>query len=215
MIKFGLACEGTTDYAVLLNLLFGIFEEIEEDDISRLQPLQGETGGWTKLIQYITHSRLLDDIEACHYVIVQIDTDIADEAKILVKDVEGNRLSDNEIVKNTIQRLTDLIKQAHAKHFDNIIKKVIFAASVESIECWIINSHVVNDKDLCKHDIKCFDRLKQLIAHRGGFPTVKKNGKIYNSLTKHFYEDTDSISNLKKRDQSFSLLVDTINNCQI
>ncbi|MCR9607603.1 hypothetical protein NB499_04535 [Vibrio alginolyticus] len=215
MIKFGLACEGPTDYAVLLNLLFGIFEELEEDDISRLQPLQGERGGWTKLIQYITHSRFLDDLEACHYVIVQIDTDIADEAKIAVNDAEGNRLGDNDIVENTIQVLTDLIKKAHTEHFEDIIKKVIFATSVESIECWLINSHAVNEEDLCKHDIKCFDRLKALMDHIGGFPTVKKKSKVYNNLTKHFYENSDSINNLKKRDESFSLLVDTINKCQI
>lgn len=214
MLKFGLACEGITDHAVLESILLGTFDNLDEDEIIRLQPSDPQKGGWNALIQYLGHSRFREDLNIVTYVIIQIDTDIAEDANIQIQDDNGNRLSDQQIVLNTISRLTQEIENNHKDYVD-IQGKIIFAISVESIECWLINSHARDSSEYCNHDIKCFDTLKHLIEKIGDLGTVKKKRQNYLRLSRHLEEDISHINELAERDMSFNMFFDKLKECEI
>ena len=65
MLKFGLACEGVTDQAVIENILCGFYNDKElRQEIKSFQPLfdatqkkqlDGEFGGWEELFSFIAN----------------------------------------------------------------------------------------------------------------------------------------------------------------
>lgn len=213
MLKFGLACEGITDHAVLESILFGFFDELDDGEITKLQPLEPTKGGWGTLTQYLAHSRFSEDLTAVNYIIIQIDTDIAEKLDIQQHDADGNKLSDVLIVTNTIQKLNEII-EANNQDSENLKSKVIYAICVESIECWLINSHARNDTEICEHSDKCFDTLKELVNAIGGLGSVKKKRAKYLKLSKHFEEDRNRILELAERDYSFSQFLERLQECE-
>lgn len=89
MNRFGLACEGITDHITLENILCGYFDDEPDLDeaIIQLQPSLDETdkvqsgfGGWEMLLEYLQSTRFRDDVLNVEYVVVQLDTDIAEHA---------------------------------------------------------------------------------------------------------------------------------------
>ena len=66
MLKFGLACEGVTDQAVIENILCGFYNDKElRQEIKSFQPLfdatqkkqlDGEFGGWEELLVLLQQS---------------------------------------------------------------------------------------------------------------------------------------------------------------
>ncbi|WP_052131698.1 hypothetical protein ABF162_08355 [Vibrio coralliilyticus] len=214
MAVFGLACEGPTDQITLENILMGIFKELDDDEIAHVQPRFDKSdenakrgqGSWTRLLDYLGTRRFLDDVSAHDYLIIQIDTDIAEEAHadIAVHDEEGNRLEDREIVDNAISRLVLAINSEDEHMFETVEHKIIFAISINSIECWLINTYIEDHTKVCTHEGDCFEDLKALLGGIGGFPHIKKKPPIYDRLSKTFYEQPDLIDVLAERDASFN-----------
>ena len=80
----GLACEGVSDHAVIENVISGLLENFDEDNIRRLQPHIDETtrkqsdfGGWTTLLNYLTTERFEEDLINCFNIIIHFDSDIS------------------------------------------------------------------------------------------------------------------------------------------
>ena len=204
---FGLACEGITDHAVLESIILGTFQELDEDEITNLQPADHhQRGGWGTLLKYLRNSRLKEDLEAVNYIVIQIDTDIANDANIITKDENGSRLSDEEIVLNTINMLETEIKNNH-DDFENIKSRLIFAISVESIECWLINSLARDESEYCDHSKKCFETLKELVESIGGLGVAKKKRPHYLRLSRHLENEINKIEELANRDISFNKFI--------
>lgn len=214
MAKFGLACEGKTDHAVLESIILGTFPNLDESDITVLQPVNPQHGGWNALIQYFGLSRFREDMKAVDYVIIQIDTDIATDAGIQVEDENGNRLTDQQIVANTVSVLMTEIESNH-EDVEDFQERLIFAISVESIECWLINSHARDNSEFCVHEGKCFDTLKALINEIGGLGSVKKKRRNYLRLSEHLEDDFERIEELSNRDASFKEFFNKLESCDI
>ncbi|ELA6779181.1 hypothetical protein RB979_001401 [Vibrio alginolyticus] len=225
MAIFGLACEGPTDQITLENILIGVFEELDDDEIAHVQPrfdksdenAQRAEGNWLRLINYLGTKRFEEDLAAHDYLIIQIDTDIAEEthADIVIRNANGDRLSDDLIIENAIARLVNAINTNDPNMFSKIEDKVIFAITINSLECWLINTFIDDDAKICLHENNCFDDLKALLNGIGGYPRLKKRPVIYDRISKSYYETPQLIEVLSGRDVSFNTFVTRLKQAEL
>ncbi|MDD4854675.1 MAG: hypothetical protein PHQ22_06155 [Sulfuricurvum sp.] len=144
MLKFGLACEGATDQAVIENILCGFYNDKNlRQEIKAFQPLfdetqqkqlEGEFGGWEILLKFISTKRFRQEVINNHYMIIQIDTDISEHKNF---GVSQNNLSIEELIGNVKERLIAQI-DSNKPFYELYQEKIIFAISVHSLECWIL-----------------------------------------------------------------------------
>lgn len=164
MLKFGLACEGATDQAVIENILCGFYNNKNlRQEIKAFQPLfdetqqkqlEGEFGGWEILLKFLSTKRFRQEVINNHYMIIQIDTDVSEHKNF---GVSQNNLSTKELIENVKKRL---IAQIDSKKpfYEAYQEKIIFAISVHSLECWILPLH----KDLkSEKTTGCFETLQR------------------------------------------------------
>lgn len=85
-MKFGIICEGITDFHVLKHIIQSFNEQAEFQPI---QPCLDEThkktsegmfGGWELVSAYLQSDNLEDVIVNTDYLIIQIDTDICEHS---------------------------------------------------------------------------------------------------------------------------------------
>ncbi len=225
MAVFGLACEGPTDQITLENILMGVFEELDDDEIAHVQPRFDKSdesakrteGNWTRLIEYLGTKRFEDDLAAHDYLIIQIDTDIAEEvhADIVIKDADGERLPDATIVENAVSRLIAAINANDPNMYVKYEDKLIFAITINSLECWLINTFIDDDAKVCLHANSCFDDLKALLNDIGGHPRLKKRPVVYDKVSKVYYETPERLDVLASRDVSFNMFVTRLKEAEI
>jgi len=164
MLKFGLACEGVTDQAVLENILCGYYNNKDlRSEIQPFQPLfdttqqkqlEGEYGGWEILLKYISTKRFREDVINNHFMIIQIDTDISEHINF---NVMQHNLSAEELIEKVIERLVvqiNLNKEFYTKYKE----KIIFAISVHSLECWLLPLYKTYNTEKTK---ACFNNLQR------------------------------------------------------
>jgi len=148
MNRFGLACEGITDHITLENILCGYFDDEPDLDeaIIQLQPSLDETdkvqsgfGGWEMLLEYLQSTRFRDDVLNVEYVVVQLDTDIAEHANfdVAYRDDKGQELTVGQLIEAVINRLIMAIDTGEAGFYATHQHKIIFAICVHSLECWL------------------------------------------------------------------------------
>ncbi|WP_199465509.1 hypothetical protein [Vibrio sp. bablab_jr001] len=225
MAVFGLACEGPTDQITLENILMGVFEEIDDSDIAFVQPHLDKSdanakkaeGNWLRLIAYLGTKRFEEDLAAHDYLIIQIDTDIAEQvhADIVIKDAAGVRLPDATIVENAVSRLIAAINANDPNMYAKYEDKLIFAITINSLECWLINTFIDDDAKVCLHANSCFDDLKALLNDIGGHPHLKKRPGVYDKVSKIYYETPASLDVLASRDVSFNMFVTRLKEAEI
>ena len=149
MALFGLIAEGTSDLAVLENILVGLFEEDISDEIETLQPERGATfensakahGGWYKVFQYCRSDDFEGAFDRIKYLVIQIDTDVSEEQYYDIKktDDTGRKLLPEEIVERVKDKFLLIILDAFGQKFlTNHQDRIIFAISVDEIECWLL-----------------------------------------------------------------------------
>lgn len=214
MKGFGLACEGITDQITIENILFGIFDEIDEDEIAYMQPMHDATdesglGGWTRLLDYLGSNRFKQDLGAVHYLIIQVDTDVASDVGFDVSLVDENNkpLSTELTVDKVIQRLTQQINK-NEDLYDKVKDRVIFAISVASLECWLYNFYVKDNKKV-NTTINCFDKFLRELAKDKKQPRLEKTKDIYDDLSEPLMREKH-INQLIGRDISFSIFIDKL-----
>ena len=131
---FGLACEGITDQITIENILCGYFENPNlDEDITELQPPFDETdqthggGGWPILLKYLTSTRFRDDVLNTEFIILQIDSDIADKLGVAHKDPFGNELPTELVISGVRAKLIESINIGVPKFYETHAPKIIFA----------------------------------------------------------------------------------------
>lgn len=189
MTLFGLVAEGPSDHAVLENILIGLFEDDISDEIAPLQPIRDATnedeikkfGGWYKVFEYCRSKDFRDAFQSIQYLVVQIDTDVSEQTHYEVKQTsdEGKRLSPEVLVEKVIDKFKLSISEAFGKEFfDKVIHRIIFAISVDEIECWLLPIYYT---DKIKESINnCDYKLHQ---KAGKF---EKNYKDYDKVSKDY-----------------------------
>lgn len=205
MLKFGLACEGATDQAVIENILCGFYnDKALRQEIKAFQPLfdatqqkqlEGEFGGWEILLKYLTTKRFRQDVINNHCMIIQIDTDISEHPNF---GVLQHNLSTQELIEKVIERL--IIQIDNKKPFyEKNQEKIIFAISVHSLECWILPlfNSAKNEKIS-----GCFEALQRASKKI----KVDKNYATYDKLSQPFLKHKELIKVVSKN-SSFQIFI--------
>ena len=211
MAKFGLITEGITDQIVIENILCGFYKDYDDldEEISPLEPPRDETDmkqaysefgtGWSAIFNYLSETRFRDDVLNSEYVIIQIDTDIAEEFGCsLTQSVE-------EIIKSVIEKIVEKIDSKELFYQENR-EKIIFAISVHSLECWILSIYELNKKEKI---IGCEDKLKKAVVKVSKKLKVDKNYKNYDKLTQDFLKHK-KLMKITSQNSSFQIFIDKL-----
>lgn len=208
---FGLACEGITDQITLENILCGYFENPDlSEDITALQPPFDETdqkqgdGGWPLLLKYLASTRFRDDVLNTEFVVLQIDSDIADKLGIPHKDNNGNDLLAEIIITQLKAQLIASINIGASQFYETHAPKILFAICVHSLECWLVAHHA---EQSAIHD--CFEVLKAVIAPN--VVRVTKKPKNYNKLSEPFLARAN-IDAATEKAPSFRVFIQSLDN---
>jgi len=210
---FGLACEGPTDQVTIENILCGYFQNPDLDqDITELQPPFDETdqkhgnGGWPILLKYLASARFRDDVLNTEFVILQIDSDIAQKIPVDHQDNEGNELSAGSLMANIRDKLIESIDNGELDFYQTYATKIIFSICVHSLECWLVAHHA---EQTAIHN--CFEVLKTAINSND--IRVAKKRKNYDILSQPFL-DRKNIDAVAEKDPSFRAFIQSLETIQ-
>jgi hypothetical protein len=180
MNTFALITEGKTDQIVIENILAGYFKT-RDLDVNELQPPGDETdknrgqnfGGWHKVFEYCQSDEFKGAFQFNDYVIVQIDTDVSEEAHYDIPKYENAKdLSPGQLIKKVVEKFKNLMtSEFYAAHKD----RIIFAISVHSIECWLLPLYYT-DKRKAK-TVNCPDTVDKTLRKKRLTCLQDKNGK--------------------------------------
>lgn len=177
MGDFALVTEGVSDHAVLKNVLIGYYKEQREPVINFDHPnpqAATHTGGWTLVLQYLREKKFRQAFQANRYVVVQVDTDVAEDAGFDVpKQDDSGPLSVETFIAKVVARLK---QEIGAEDFATYGDRFIFAIGVEQIECWVL--------PLWFHDAKG-KQTANCTARLGGCPQLRNelNAKNFKWIT--------------------------------
>lgn len=218
MIDFGLVTEGISDQIVLENILYGFFNS-RDIPIDALQPMRDATdenryigqGNWIEVLEYCQDSTFKVQVVAKDFVIVQIDTDALKGDSV----PEKYRIDLNDKnVEETVDLVKDkLISLIGFDFYQQYQDKIIFAISVNSIECWLLPFYFNTQKIKAAKVENCITVLNEGLQTAGHKFFIKaKEPKYYRAasepLKKHkeflkFYALNPSlkifVENLQKR----------------
>jgi len=205
MAKFGLAGEGITDQIVIENILCGLYKDYDDlySEISPLEPLRDETnrkqeentGGWNRLLTYLSESRFRDDVLNSEYVIIQIDSDISDDINFgVAKETECI----DTYVDNISKRLIESIDE-NVDFYEEHKSKIVFAISVHSLECWLLTIYNKNEINNC---------IKRLQREEKKIPVVK-NYDTYDKLSRPFLKNKNLIK-FSSKNKSFEIFINSL-----
>ncbi len=185
MPSFALVTEGITDQKVIENILFGFFDD-PDLEVNPLQPLRDQTdrnrtitfGNWHKVLEYCASEEFRGAFQFNDYVIVQIDTDVAADYGVSSRDEEGNEFSDEDMYERVREKL---IAQIDPEFYANYVNRIVFAVSVQSIECWLLPLFFTDSKK--SKTVNCLNTLNQ------GLKTKKPYSIDPHSKNSRYYED--------------------------
>ena len=211
MAKFGLVTEGITDQIVIENILCGFYKDYDDldEEIFALEPPRDETDmkqaysefgtGWSAIFNYLSEARFRDDVLNSKYVIIQIDTDIAEEFAC------SKNQSVEEIIECVIQKMLDKIDSKEI-FYNEHKEKIIFAVSVHSLECWLLSIYSKSEKI---HT--CEDKLKKEVSRVSKKLKTEKNYRNYDKLSQEFLKHKKLIK-IASQNSSFQIFINRLPN---
>ncbi len=219
MLTFGFITEGVTDQIVIEYILNGYFDT-DDIEIKELQPIRDETdknrsenyGGWTLVFDYCKSTKFREALPYCNYVIIQIDTDVCEEAHydISKRDEDGNELEPIDLVEKVKEKFREeLIGE---EFFDENEEKIIFAISVHSVECWLLPLYYTDNKK--GKTVNCLRTLNERLKRRENFTIDSKNPRYYEKIAKKFRKHR-SLMKLYEYNPSLKIFIEEIKKREI
>jgi hypothetical protein len=220
-MKFGLACEGVTDYITLKNILCGYFPDINpRTQIRQLQPeldatdeTQLDFGGWEKLLTYLQSVYFQDALEDMDFMIIQLDSDISEHKNFGVShyDKDNQELSSEQLIVNIKNRLVETINKNELDFYGQYADKIIFAVCVHSLECWIYAYH--NSKSLKKPKITGCGKALEYLLNKKGFDN-KKDKELYKKYS-HDFSIRKNIDSVISKSPSFNSFIQQLQTIEL
>lgn len=205
-MRFAVVGEGLTDFKVLKNLLIGYFKD-KNLPVTRLLPVDEEPVGWPNVLKFLTTKEFRDGVENTDYTIVQIDTgECQDWGEGL-----NNIGSDSSLIDNLIASVkTILINKIGQDFYNANNNKILFAITVNEIECWLLPFNTTTKAHFSKI-VGCANAIEKL-ANKRGFSIHQKNyqdGKHYDELSKGMKKNKDLLSK-GKLNPSLKIFIDVL-----
>ena len=204
--EFSIVSEGVTDQVVLENILFG-WTGNKDLVINRLQPKENEPGNWDKVFKYCQSAEFKGAFAFNDFMIIQIDTDfmargeVSEEFLIDVKD-----LTIDEKITAFREKIIELIGQEFYNEFAN---QIIFAISVEEIECWFLPIYFPTKKTKAAKTVNCIGTLNPELNKKEGFTIGSKEYAYYERIAKHFRKKKD-IQKYALLNESFNVFIEEL-----
>jgi hypothetical protein len=198
MAIFGFITEGYTDQIVIENILIGL---LNDDDlfVTRLQPTLDETainsvpshGNWHKALQYCESQDFKDAFLRIDYAIIQIDADIFKTQQLpLAYQINlAPNITPEETITAIKEKIIDLIGEVF---YQNHNQKIIFAISVDAIECWLLPIYYQNLPAKASKTTGCLKSLNEKLSKDEGFTIDKKSPKYYRIVSKKYLKHKES-----------------------
>jgi hypothetical protein len=205
MVSFALVTEGITDQAVLEAILCGYYEE--EPYINPLQPLRDATdesrqsgfGGWGQVLEYCGSDDLQDALLVNDYLIIQIDTDRAEDFGVPLTD-GGRDRPEIDIIDGVREVLVSKLGDDFYQEFQD---QVLFAISVHSLECWLLPLHASTPK-ASSQTKSCANRLGRAARIK-----LDKDYQVYKNLSKG-YGKKAAIETARQCNESFHVFLSSL-----
>ena len=207
MISFGLVAEGETDHIVLQSIIEGVFKD-HEPFITPLQPQPGESGNWDKVFKYCCSEEFKSALAFNDYLIVQIDTDVLFREQLPQKyQIDLNpQLSTSEVIELVKDKLIELIDN-EAGFWEENGHQIIFAVSVDEIECWFLPIYFTNQPRRAGKTTGCIRTLNRVSQQREGFTIGAKNLRYYRTISKKLKKN---IERFHPQNESLKIFVETL-----
>ncbi|MAX93111.1 MAG: hypothetical protein CMK99_20595 [Pseudomonas sp.] len=210
MASFALITEGETDQVVLEEIIQTIYIEKtgEEADVRVLQPLYDQTsksrnkvfGGWEMLLDFCSDKdRVLEALATNDYLVIQIDTDISEHARINI-----SRLKEPKELLSCMK--TYLQENIDQETFEAYQDKFIFAVAVHSTECWLLPLHEEREKDKSQI-LNCEKRLTRALASKD--INFSKTSKSFAGYAKGF-QDFDVLEEARRHNFSLDHFIESL-----
>ncbi len=215
MNKFALITEGVTDQIVIDNILSGFFDT-NDIDINSLQPPFDETdknrlasyGGWTLVLDYCASTKFKEVFQYNEYIIIQIDTDVSEESHFDIphRDDQGKELTVNDLIQRVRAKFRALIGE---NFLDNHEKRILFAISVHSVECWLLPIYYTDTRK--SKIVNCLDTLNRQLQKKENFSIDRdaKNIDYYEIIAKQ-YRKQKTLIKLYKENPSLRIFIEEI-----
>ena len=197
MASFGLITEGITDQVVIENILYGFFND-KDLPVNPLSPLRDATdenkaasaSNWIEVFEYCKSSRFKSELFINDYLIIQIDTDALQGDSVPEK--YKINLSNDLSVGETIEKVKEkLIGYIGMDFYDKYQNKIIFAISVNSIECWLLPIYFSNQAAKSGKTENCLQTLNSVLQQREGFYIAKKELNYYRTISAKLKKNID------------------------
>ncbi len=197
MKTFGLIGEGHTDHKVLENILVGYFDDLEGDELdfvhrpeigdNTYQMSQEQFGGWYQVLEYCGSEEFMEGIleQDIDFYVIQIDTDKCHEKQYLDDDI--SKLTVKEQIETVSEKLIEKINKIDNDFYKQYKEKLIFAISVNEIECWLLPIYF-NDKNKGRTN-NCIHALNKVLSKKNSNLIINPNKKEptkYDKLSSDF-----------------------------
>lgn len=219
---FGLISEGITDQIVLENILVGYYNS-KNIIIDMLQPLRDETdenlaasdGNWHKVFEYCKSKqfRAAFSVREDYHVIIQLDTDFLftehysrEDYPIKTHNTSNIRLNADDLVESVVDFFIQLIG---APFYEKYETQIIFAISVDSLECWLLPIYFTDKKK--NKTTNCLTTLNTALVKKYEFSIdpKKKNPSYYRTTSKP-YQKQKFLLNKSKNNPSLKLFIEAL-----
>lgn len=144
MSRFAIIAEGQSDQAVLENILVGYFQKSDEEPIvNHVQPppptpqCPAPQAGWTLVFTSLKRGEPQKALQLNDYLVIHIDADVQEEDGF---DVPRRGANNKELsVSERIERIIEKLKaQMDNTFYETNAHRILFAITVETIECWLL-----------------------------------------------------------------------------
>lgn len=214
MSTIGLISEGITDQIVIEHILYGLLDD-EDLSVDPLQPTRDETdenlaitaGNWVKVFEYCESTQFQQAVENMDFVIIQIDADIFKKENLNEKyKVFLQNLSSEEQLEVIKNKLIELIGHELVENNGN---KIIFAISIDSIECWLLPIYYSNKPQIASKEVNCLETLNKELIKVENFTIDQKNPRYYRKICKP-YRKKKELTKLYKLNPNFTAFIEEV-----
>lgn len=212
--KFGLICEGPTDFHVLKHIIHAYFNDAEIRDIQpvldarQLRTAEDEFGGWELVAGYLKTDQFEVTVENTDFIVVQIDTDVCEHSNFGVSPINLADTDHDGFYEKIKLKMIEWMDNYEAGTYDYYKDKIIFAISVHSLECWLFAYHAPKKNNKIQG---CDTALQRHFQAKEGFTfhIEKKDVYQYIEHAKPF-KDERNHKQISKRSESFKIFVDRL-----
>jgi len=224
MMEFGLVTEGITDQIVLENILYGFFKD-KDIPVDPLSPLRDATdrnkaatsSNWLEVFEYCQSKRFKEAVIIKDYIIVQVDTDVLkgdsvpEKYRMSFKHADGQDFTVDEIIKTVKNKLIELIGE---EFYTTYQEKIIFAISVDQIECWLLPIYHNYLKNKVNKTQNCRETLNEALRKlKPPFSIDKKNPEYYRTIAKE-YNKNKKLMDCYQLNPSLKIFIEMLSNVQ-